>query len=233
MQTPHLTSPVHGDRGSQSGATPAWSPPLPTLAVSRETGARGSTIARRVGKRLGWEVYTAELLEFLASDPAAMASLRDGLDAPAAEWVDRSLSGWDARGVTAPEELGELPRAVAMLAARGGAVIVGRGAGFLLPAASTLHVRVVAPHADRVAYMAQWLRLSEAAAVVEVARRDDRRSAFLANVGYKPGAREAFDVVVNSSRLGEDGCAELIRTALHLKRTRTGPAERAAGPEPV
>ena len=78
-------------------------------------------------------------------------------------------------------------RVLLAVAARGDAVIVGRGAGFLLPAESTVHVRVIAPLERRVAYFAQSLRLSREEAAAEVRARDERRAEFLeANAQPRP-----------------------------------------------
>ena len=38
-----------------------------TIAVSRQVGARGSSVAREIGARLGWPVYDRELLEQIES----------------------------------------------------------------------------------------------------------------------------------------------------------------------
>ena len=62
----------------------------------------------------------------------------------------------------------DVARLVLSLAAEGGVVLIGRGAGFLLPPESTLHVRVVAPLSDRIAYMSQWLRLTREQAAEQV-----------------------------------------------------------------
>ena len=50
---------------------------------------------------------------------------------------------------------------------------IGRGAGCILPRESTLNVRVVAALEERIAYMAQWLRLTaeEAAERVRLRQR--------------------------------------------------------------
>ncbi len=52
----------------------------------------------------------------------------------------------------------ERARAIRMLveslAARGEAILVGRGAGYYLPPEMSLHVRIVAPLDDRIAHMA-------------------------------------------------------------------------------
>src|SRR5919202_3538528 len=62
-------SPHHGYQGDR--APPPARVGLPaslTLAVSREAGSRGSSIATRAGQKLGWQVYTQELLEYIAQE---------------------------------------------------------------------------------------------------------------------------------------------------------------------
>src|SRR5690242_12897526 len=55
-------SPRHGFQGDRGAPPPRTGPAAMTIAVSREAGARGGTIARRVGRKLGWQVYDQELL---------------------------------------------------------------------------------------------------------------------------------------------------------------------------
>jgi cytidylate kinase len=104
------------------------------------------------------------------------------------------------------------------VAARGDVVIVGRGAGYLLPSETTVHVRVVAPQESRVAYFAQWLRLSLPEAAVEVQARDQRRAQFLSTLGHDPTDPTGYDMVVNSSRLGIEGTAQFIGWAVRTKQ---------------
>src|SRR4051794_33035458 len=71
-------SPRHGfqgDRGAPSGPRPG--PAALTIALSREAGARGATIGRRVGRKLGWAVYDKELLEYMAQEEAARQGMSD------------------------------------------------------------------------------------------------------------------------------------------------------------
>ena len=108
---------------------------------------------------------------------------------------------------------------VLAVAARGDAVIVGRGAGFLLPAETTVHVRVVAPLESRVAYLAQSLRLTREEAAAEVRARDDRRAEFLqATIGRDPADPTGYDAVVNADRLGIEGAAQFIGWAVRTKQ---------------
>src|SRR5262249_57025902 len=103
--------------------------------------------------------------------------------------------------------------------ARGGGGPTGRGAGFFLPAETTLHVRVIAPLDDRIAYMSQWLRLTVEEATERVRLRDARRAEFLTTHFHRqPGEPHQYDLLLNSSLLGEELCAELIAHAARAQR---------------
>ncbi|MCS6978280.1 MAG: cytidylate kinase-like family protein [Gemmatales bacterium] len=209
-----------------------------TVAISREAGSRGGTIGRRVGKKLGWQVYHQELLEYLAQEPYLSRGLFDVLDSAAAAWVEERVArlAEASQGEWRPE-IRSLIRTILAIGARGEAVIIGRGAGCILPPSSTLHVRIVAPLADRVTYLSQLERLTREKAAEQVAARDSERAAFVAEqFGRQIQDVYQYDLVLNSSLLGEELCAELIARAARTKlesRGREGGASRSAIPELV
>src|SRR4029077_19821702 len=97
-------------------------------------------------------------------------------------------------------------------------ILLGRGAGCVLPAASTLHVRLVAPVADRIAYVGQVMRLTEEEAAEQVRKRDHRRAEFLSTHFHRrPGDVHQYDLCLNTSLLGEEICTELIVQAAKAK----------------
>jgi hypothetical protein len=66
--------------------------------------------------------------------------------------------------------------------------------------------------------MAQVLRLTEEEAAEQVRQRDARRAALLTEHLHRPAADPtAYDLVLNSARLGEELCADLIAQAARLK----------------
>jgi cytidylate kinase len=223
---PAEPGPLHGYRGepSQAGAD-RWPSGL-TIALSRESGARGGSIAKRVGSKLGWQVVDQELLEFLTQDELAFQEL----PAAAREWADERLDQLLRAQVLSTEPgIIALTRSVLLLGSQGEVVLVGRGAGYLLPPATTLHVRVVAPQEDRIAYMSQWMRLSAEEAAEEVRRRDDRRAEFLStNLRLPANDPYSYDFILNSSRLGEEASAELIVQAARGKLLGLEPAAEVA-----
>src|SRR5438034_554057 len=78
--------------------------------------------------------------------------------------------------------------ATAATGATGSVLLIGRGAGYILPRQSTLHVRVIAPLDDRIAYMSQWLRLTREEAAEQVGVRDRRRAEYLRSHYHRDAA---------------------------------------------
>ncbi len=211
-------SPRHGDRGDHVPA-PAAIPTGVTVALSREAGARGSTIGRRVGRKLGWQVYDQELLEYVSQEGALRQELVEQLGPGAAAWVEGRLEQLlREQNVSQHPSVVQIVRTVLALGAQGNVVLIGRGAGTILPPATTLHVRVVAPLSDRVAYMSQWLRLTVEEAAERVRLRDARRAEFLTTHFHRqPNDVYQYDLLLNSGLLGEESCADLIAQAARAK----------------
>lgn len=217
-----LNPPMHGYRGVPTPPPAGEHPRGLTVTISREAGARGGSIARRVGRLLGWQVYDQDSLALLARDDTARRELLSDIPAPAAAWADRQATAFG--GATGGSDAGELVKLVFALAARGEVVIVGRGAGLLLPGGSTLNVRVIAPHTERVAYLAQWLRMTADEAAAELAARDRVRAALHAALTGKAASDPTqYDLILNSGRLGEAGCADLIVNAIKAKHLAEPP----------
>jgi len=210
--------PLHGYRGQESILTAA--PPRGlTVVISREAGARGGRIAKRVGQLLGWQVFDQELLGYLVQNETAKEEVLADVPAEALAWANREHARQlDARRLGDGDQT-ELLRLAFILAAKGDVVLVGRGVGDLLPASTTLNVRVIAPLPQRVAYFTEWLRLTPDEAEIEVAARDRVRSALqIALVGSDPDVLTQYDLIVNSGRLSEAECAELIAQAVRVKQ---------------
>lgn len=210
-------APHHGERGEP--IRPAALPRGLTVALSREAGSRGTSIARRVSVHLGWDIYTQEMIEVLAQEGSLHQEIANELPPGAAEWVDDRLQQLLLeQSISRNPQVIELARVIALLGAQGEVVLLGRGAGCVLPPASTLHVRLVAPLPDRVAYMGQCLRLTDEEAEDQVRRRDHRRAEFLSTHFHrKPSDVHQYDLVLNTSFLGEEICAELIVQAAKAK----------------
>lgn len=212
-------SPLHGYRGSSEEEPISEMPAGLTIAISREAGARGATIATRAGEKLGWDVYSQDMLEYGAHDGSLRQDVVDKLTPAALAWVEEQMARLATeQHLSQHPNILELARLVLALGSHGNVILLGRGAGFILPTRSTLHVRLVAPLADRIAYMSQWLRLTEEEAADQVRKRDHRRHDFIAtHFHLKPNDVHLYDLILNTSMFGEDHSADLVATAAKAK----------------
>jgi cytidylate kinase len=200
-------------------------PPL-SIALSRQAGSGGAAIARAVGERLGWPVYDHELLDRIAQEKGLNARLLEHLDERSAGWLEATIRNFSA---TAGDEdrvyLRALLGLLASLGKAGHCVIVGRGAAQMLPADSTLRVRVIAPHESRVTEVQKRRRLSRAEAERWVDTIDRERQRFVKHSFHVDAADPLlYDLVLNSDRLGVEKCAALIVQAAELVEMRAAPA---------
>jgi cytidylate kinase len=213
-------SPHHGYRGDrQPQRDHPFLPAALTIAVSREAGSRGTSIAKRAGEKLGWQIYTQDLLEYIAQEATVRQEIAGNLSPADLHWVEEQLERLrNDEGVCGHPALLDMARLILSLAASGKVVLIGRGAGCILPRHSTLHVRIVAALEDRVAYMSQWLRLTVEEASEQVRLRDLRRAEFLQTHFHRHVADVyQYDLLLNSTLLGEESCAELLAQAALAK----------------
>lgn len=212
-------SPRHGDRGA--GRPESARPRIPrslTIAISREAGARGASIAQRVGTKLGWQVYTQELLEYSLQNELMRQDILESLSQEASEWVDGQLARLTQTSRAQDTSFRDMVQMILALGAQGEVILIGRGAGHILPRSTTLSIRLVAPLADRVAYFGQWLRLPQQEAAEQVRQRDQRRNEYIErHFRQSPADVHHYDMILNSSFIGEDLCVDLVVQAARAR----------------
>ncbi len=195
-----------------------------TIALSRDCGANGHLIARAVGTRLHWPVYDQELLRRVADDMGLRARMLENLDEKQANWLQTFLAALitSVPTVDSSAYVHHLVETLFCLAAQGECVILGRGAAQVLPATTTLRVRLVSPLKDRIATIQQRLGVKREEAVRRIAQTDHDRTQFVVNNFSKdPTDPCNYDLVLNSARLGVEACAEVIMETLRLVRMRS------------
>jgi cytidylate kinase len=200
--------------------------PAPVLdwavALSREAGTPGTSVAREVGDRLGWAVYDHELLERIAQEMGLRTALLEGIDERRQSWLTECLEALAAeKQVTETGYVHRLTEVLFSLALHGRCVIVGRGAPHVLPARTTLRVRLVGDKNDRIAAAAQRFCRTPQEAARWVDKTDRDRSEFVQDhFNRDPTDPRNYDLVLNTSRWSVAECADFIVLALHHLDTR-------------
>ena len=184
----------HGDSTCEESAPTAFS-----IAVSRETGTYGAAIAREVANRLGWPVYDRELLQRIADDMGIRRTLLESVDERQEGWLSECLASLFA----VPEVNGvsyfrKLVETMLSLAAHGECVMVGRGATVVLPRATTLRVRVVAPREHRIEAVRREHSISIKEATARVDSTNQERNRFVMDhFKINPIDPANYDLVLN------------------------------------
>jgi cytidylate kinase len=193
------------------------------LTVSREYGAGGGEVARRLAESLGLELLDRELLH----QAAAVEHLPDA-----------DLERLDERAVSVPDRfrlhpphqqyIHGLTAAVRQAAARGNVVLVGRGTRQLLGEwPNAFHLRLEAPRDWRVRRMAEregWSEGQALARLLEVDRTRDRFTRyFFGPAAVRPAQ---YDLVVNTGRVSLD---EVVADVLDLLRGQATGTAAGAG----
>jgi cytidylate kinase len=206
-----------------AGVTDLSAPTGLSIAVARQAGVLGTTIAREVGARLNWPVYDYELLERIAQEMGLRANLLESVDERHQHWLVECVHAFSLeKRVTESKYVRHLVETILSLGAHGHCVIVGRGAAHILPMTSTLRVNLVASLADRIDMTARRMGLSheEAARKVEEINRD--RTRFITDHFEKdPNNPVNFDLILNCSRWSIPESADLIVQALHRLEAQT------------
>jgi hypothetical protein len=216
----HWHSHHQAEQANPDRARPAARPF--TIAVSREAGTYGAAIAREVANRLGWPVYDSELLGRIAEDLGVRRTLIESVDERQVGWLTECLEGLSsAPRVSQGLYVRHLVETLLSLAAHGECVIVGRGATKVLPAATTLRVRVVAPLEHRVEAVRREHGLPRDEAARQVETTDRERDRFVKDHFYvDPADPRNYDLVLNAARFSLEQSADLIIAALGQLQTR-------------
>ncbi len=203
-----------------------------TVAFSREAGAGGIAVAREVGRRLSWPVYDQELLENLAKELNVDVSFLEDYDERRGSFLVDTIKAFSAAAsVSEVTYFRRLVHMFQVLGSRGECLVVGRGSTFVLPLETTLRVRIVATHDDRVAFIARERKASPVDAARFVDTKDRERQKFIKDHFHKDADDTLnYDLIQNRSRFSIDETAEMVIAALQRMQARkTAPKiERAS-----
>jgi cytidylate kinase len=182
------------------------------ITISREYGAGGGEVARRLADILGWELLDQALLH----EAAAIENLPDA-ELERLDEKELTLAERFRLRPTHQKYIHGLTEAARRAAARGNVILVGRGTRFLvgdLP--NAFHLRLVAPSAWRAERMARLEGWSVEQALVRCREVDRTRERFT-RYFFGPHALEPeqYDLIVNTGRFPLD---EVVACVVALVR---------------
>lgn len=193
--------------------------PAPVITLSREFGSLGAAVGRAAAEELGFELWDQEIVHAIAERAKTTDRMVESLDehdrGDVEDLVTASLSGDQ---YTEFNYLRQLHWVIHTIHQHGSAVIIGRGAQFIIDPSECLRVRVICPRADRAADYArrEGLSLEQAGAKVDEVERD--RRAFIRRTFEKDVTDENhYDAIVNRAYLSVEAAGRIVVAAYHAK----------------
>ena len=200
------------------------------ISIGRQLGSGGREIAKKLGERLNIPVYDKKLLEVAAKET--------GIDASIFENADEKESNPFMRGVFVlkgimnsypigagscmdGDRLFEMQSEVMRnIVANESCIIIGRCAEYVLRDHPHIHsIFITADMCDRIRRIMENDGVNEQKAKEIAEKGDKKRRAYhdyYANSGW--GIAETYDLCINSSRVGIDGCVNIIQQFIESRK---------------
>ena len=188
---------------------------IPVITVSMKPGSGGTLVAQEVADRLGFDYFHRGIIEGIAKSAKIRASVIDTLEKERLSGIEDFISSLYKDQYLYPGiYMQHLVKVVNTIADHGRAVIVGRGANFILPPEERFSVRFVAPLEIRIQNVARAYNVSVEKARKRVIGRESRRSAFIRK-SYNADISdpENYDLTINTGKMGIEAAVEAVIAA--------------------
>ncbi len=189
---------------------------IPVITVSKEPGAGGNILAQKIAERLDLDIFNRDIIKGIAESAKISASVIETLEKKRLSGVEDFISSLVNKQYLYPGlYLEHLMKVVCTIAEHGRAVIVGRGANFILPPEKRFSVRMVAPLDVRIQNIARRFGVSAEEAKRRVIRRESRRSAFIRQSFNADISNPIhYDLTINTGKMSIESAVEAVISAV-------------------
>lgn len=189
---------------------------VPVVTISREPGSGGRIVAQNLAARLGFEVFHQEVLHEMAKRAEVSEQLLATLDERGLSILEDWISSLvNDRHLWPDQYLQHLMNVIGTIGKHGRAIVVGRGANFILPPEKRFRVRITAPQRLRIENVARDFNLSPDEAIRRVIKTESNRKAFIRKYFNADIANPTnYDLVMNTETLTVDNAVDVIGAAL-------------------
>jgi len=186
-----------------------------TITISRQAGAGGSEIARLLAQKTKMDLMAGQIIQHVAESSKMSTKVIETLDEKAMTTMESWINSmFVSRHLWPSDYLKHLTSVIATIGKHGNAIIVGRGAGYILPPETTFRVKIIAPLEYRIQSMMRIRNLSRPDAQSYIEKRDADRIAFVKKY-FQADAMDPlnYDLVINTEKVGIEGAVDTILIA--------------------
>jgi len=193
-------------------------PIRPVITLSRLPGAGGSVLARRLAEDLKIDLFDQKIVEEIAKSSKVSEKVVQTLDEQDRSILDDWIRMLGEGYLWSYEYLKHLTKVVGTIGAHGHALILGRGASFILPQEVCLRVLVVAPLQTRIDNVMRGYGASSGEAKRRVMRTEADRRAFIRKY-FNADMMDPlnYDLVINTKNLSIDAAVKIVEEAFNSR----------------
>ena len=189
---------------------------ISVVTFSRERGSGGDILAERLAEKLGYELFHQEVLHNMAESARVSVQFLETLDEKGVSVLDEWISSLvDKRHLWPDRYLQHLMKIIGTIGKHGQAIIIGRGANFVLPPDKRLSIRVIAPMEERIRNVSKKLGMTVEKAKPRVITTESDRKAFIRKY-FNADITDIFhyDLIINTENLSIDDAINAISGVL-------------------
>lgn len=199
------------DRGEEKKDVAAG----PVITVSRQPGSGGIAIARRLATKMVMDLMGGQIIQHVAESVKMSTKVVETLDEKGISVRDSWLASlFESRHLWPDTYLQHLTKVIATIGRYGNAIIIGRGAHYILPPNETFKIRVIAPLETRINNMMGYKQYSRSEAEKFAVKREEEQKAF-AKKYFRADITDPshYDMVINTAQISTDGAAQAVEIA--------------------
>jgi len=192
------------------------------LTISRNRGSLGDSIAEGLAGGLGWHLFDKEIVNYISENSRVRENLVRELDERSQTLVQDTIGRFLGMAGGTPFGMFEyhqaLIKTLAYLAARGNAIIMGRGSNFALRGDPRgLHVRITASTETRIARLSsRWGVSATEARRRMIGIETERREFLKRHFQHSADDDRYYDIVYNTDRMEPEYVVASILGVLSL-----------------
>jgi len=195
---------------------------ISVITISREPGSGGNILAERLSQQLEFDLFYQEFIHKMAESAHVSVRLLETLDEKGASVLEEWISSLvDKRHLWPDRYLQHLMKIIGTIGKHGRAIIVGRGANFVLPPEKRISLRVISPLETRIRNVSQAFGAAAAEARSRILKTESNRKAFIKKY-FNEDIQDPlnYDVIINTEGLRIDDAANAVAGTLgHFRRT--------------
>ena len=191
----------------------------PVVTISREPGSGGRIIAESLAEKFNLDLFNQGMIHRMAESTKVSKQVLETLDEKGLNVLDNWIASLvDSKHLWPDQYLKHLMKVILTIGKHGRAVIVGRGANFILSPESRFRVRVIAPIDTRIGNISRDYDVSAKKAKRRMIRTESDRRAFIRKYFNSDiGESVNYDLVINTDTVRVENAVEAIGSAAGLK----------------